>query len=126
MTAISPFDFIKSINSKTYKEDIAGFSPYLTNKVYSVHEHWVHLANAINLLGNSRLSPRAIYDFYFCVIPKNRRWLAYPKTIKDPKTVGYLMEWFGVNEQQARDYLDLIEKDELKEIITYFEKRGVK
>lgn len=107
-------------------EDISGFNPWITAKVYSVHENWVRLANAINLLGSNKLSPRAIYDFYYYTVPRNKRWLPYPKTAKDPIQVQYVMEWFGVNEMVAKDYIDLLDKKELKKITDAFEKRGVR
>lgn len=126
MQKLSPFDYIKSINSKNYIDDISGFNAWITNKVYSVHQNWVFLANSIQLLGSNKLPPRAIYDFYFYSIPKNTRFLKYPKGTKDPDVIRYLMSWFRCNEQVAKEYHDLIDKKELKQIINFNEKRGVK
>ena len=124
-TKPNPFDYIKSINSKNYMEDISGFNAYITAKVYSVDKNYVFLANSIQLLGSNKLPPRVIYDFYYYSIPKNKRFLRWPKTEKDPKEIEYIMTWFGCNEQVAKDYHELIDKKELKEIINYNEKRGV-
>lgn len=123
---LTPFDYIRSINSKNYMEDISAFSPWLTNKIYSVHKNWVFLANSIQLLGSNKLPLRAIYDFYFYTIPKNERFLKYPKNVKDPKVIKYIQAWFGCNEQVAKEYHELIDKKELKQIVDYNEKRGVK
>lgn len=123
---MNPFDYIKSINSKNYLEDLSGFNLWITFKVYSVDPSYVFAVNAINLKGIHKLPKRAVYDFFFYTIPKNRKWLKYPKSTKELKQVSYIMEWFGCNEMIAKDYYELLEKEELKEICNYFEKRGMK
>ena len=123
---MNPFDYIKSINSKNYIEDISGFSYWLTFKVYSVDPGYVFLVNALNKRGIHKLSKRAVYDFLFYTIPKNRKFLKYPKSLKQVNNVKYLMEYYGVNENIANDYYELIEPEEMKEIKEYFIKRGLK
>jgi hypothetical protein len=122
---LSPFDHIKSINQKVYMEDLSGFVPFITMMNYSAGSlHYCFLANALNKIGMHRLPKRMIYDFFFYAVPKNSKWLKYPKKQHDEKDVKYLQEWFECDEKSARTSLEIIDKDELKEIREFFESRG--
>lgn len=123
---MNPFDYIKSINQKTSIEDFSGFSAYLTNRVFSVDPAYVHLANQLNMREVHRLPKKAIFDCYNNIIPKNKKWLQYPKIEKAEKEINYIMKHFQVTEHQAKIYLGLINKDELQDITDFFEKRGVR
>lgn len=123
----TPWDYINSITNKQYQDDISGFSPYLTNKYFSASETLVHLANgAPNLIGAHVLPKRAVYDYYYYVVPKRRMFLKFPKALKVTKDLKYIMDYYNVNERVARDYMEILDKKELKEIKDYFEKRGIK
>ena len=126
MSTKSPFHFIKSINQKDYQEDLKGFVPYITGMVYSMHPKWIQYAEDMNLIGSHRLPIRAIYDYYYYGVPKNKEFLGYPKGTKASKNIKYLMEYFVINEEVASDYLDMIDKKELKGIVEIFEKQGLK
>jgi len=122
-----PWDYINSITNKDYQEDISNFSPFLTARFFSTHPSFVHLANGSpNLIGSHRLPKRAIYDYYYHVVPKRRMFLKYPKPLKELKEIEYIMKYYNVNERVAKDYRELLSKDELKKVIDFFEKRGLK
>jgi len=121
-----PFDYIKSIlNTKEYINDISGFIPFITNKLFSGDRDFVHIANIANGIGISRLPKIAIYDLYFYTIPKTKKWIKYPKNISEIKNTKYIMNYFGVREEVAKDYMKLLSKEEIKEIVNIFEKKGV-
>ncbi len=127
MAKIKPWDYINSITNKDYQTDISGFSPYLTNKYFSASDSLIHLANgSVNQIGAHVLPKRAIYDYYYYVVPKRRMFLKFPKALKTTKDAQYVMEYYNVNERVAKDYLEILSKKELKTIKDYFEKRGVK
>ncbi len=126
MSAKSPFDFIKSLNQKDYQEDLKGFVPYITGMVYSMHPEWIKIAEDINLIGSHRLPIRVIYDYYYYGIPKNTKFLGYPKGVKATKNIKYLMEHFKINQEVAQEYLELIDKKDMKAIADIFEKQGIK
>lgn len=122
---LTPWDYIKSIRSKNYMEDLSGFSPFLTAMNYSAGDRlFCCLANELNRIGHHKLSKRAVYDFYYHTVPKNHRFIKYPKSAKDPKEVRYIQEWFGCDEKSAKTALEIIDKKELKEIKEFFENRG--
>jgi len=120
----TPFDYIKSINNKEFINDIVGFSSFIVNKVYSADAQFVFISNAINKKESHKLPPKCIYDFYYETIPKNRKWLKYPKSEKQLEHVKYIMEYYGCSEHNAKDYLELINKEELQDIIDYNKEKG--
>lgn len=123
----NPFEYAKSImNKETYFEDVSGFSAFLMGKLFSADQNFVSLANFLNRLGVHQLSKRAIYDFYYHIIPKSRRWLKYPKKEAELKNGKYLMEYFGIDENEAKDYLKILPKDDVKRIVNLYENQGVK
>ena len=118
-----PFDYVKSINNKEYIDGIDGFSPYMTHKIMSADKNFVMLANALNRIGNHKIPPKAIYDFYFHTVPKNKKWTAYPKSEKQLKEIRYVMEFYGITETTAKDYIELMDSEELERIIDFNEKQ---
>ena len=129
MTSIkrSPFDFVKSIRSKEeYLEDITGFSSYIVTSALSADAKNIHAINAINNSGGSKLSSRAVYDYYFYLLKKDPKFLKFPKTIKELNTIKYLMTYFQVNERIAKQYIELLSIEEIDEIRSYYEDVGVK
>lgn len=111
-----PFESIKSINSKKYQEDISKFNPFLTNKLFANDETFVQLASILNGKGFSKLPKRAIYDCYFYAIPKNRKFIKYPKGTKTDEDVKLISSHFQVNEIIAKRYLTLLPDSAIKEI----------
>jgi hypothetical protein len=124
---LTPFSYSKSIlNKKVYLEDMSEFSVFLMGKLFSVDQNFVSLANFLNRIGVHQLSKRAMYDFYFYTIPETRRFLKYPKKEVDLKTTKYLMEYYSIGEKEAKDYLELLPKEDVKRIVNLYEKRGIK
>lgn len=124
-TKLSPFDYIKSINQKNYMDDLSGFSPFLTAMNYSAGgEAYCFIANALNKIGMHKMSKRSIYDFYFYAIPQNKKWFKYPKKEKELKEIKHLQDWFGIDEKSAKTALELINEEELKTIIEFYENKG--
>lgn len=57
------------------------------------------------------------------------KYIAYPNMSKEPdsKVIGYLCQHFKINEEKAKEYLELIDEKELKEIVdmyTEYELKG--
>lgn len=120
-----PFDYSKSIvQTKEYMEDCSGFVPFLMAKLFSSHPDYVHIANMVNKTGSHLLSKRAVYDLYFYTIPQSKRWLKYPKKEAEFQRTKYIMEYFGVDESEARTYLEILPKEVVKEIVDIFQRRS--
>ena len=124
MTTPKPFEYSKSIlNSKEYMEDVSGFAPFLMGKLFSAHEDYVFIAGILNKNGANQLSKRAMYDLYFYTIPQSKRWLKYPKKESELQNTKYIMEYYTVDEREARAYLEILSKSEIKEIVDTIQRR---
>ena len=120
----NPFLYSKSILQKNYIDDPSGFVPFLMVKLFSASMNHVLLANAANHLGCGHVAKGALYDFYYYAVPQSSKWLKYPKKEAEIKKVKYLMEYYSVSERTAKDYLQILPNEDVKEITNYFEKRG--
>jgi len=122
----TPFDFISSILKKNVYlgEDLTGFSPYLTNKVFSNDYDSILMSNVLNNL--YQMEPKAVYDFWYYAIPKTNKFIKFPKSLKEMKEVQQVREYYQVNEIIAKEYIELMDDEEKKYIKKYFEERGIK
>lgn len=114
----NPFDYVKSINRHEYimkdSMDEGAYNPYLTNLAFSFHEDTIYAANMINR--NPELSHKMQYDFYYNIIkPRSRYHKYWPKKHPRHEKILLIMEKYKYNYTNARDIVDLIPDDELKE-----------
>jgi hypothetical protein len=126
--AVSPFDVVKSIfkKEKLQGEPITkDYSKWMVNKIFSCDQQLAILANELN---NEFVSNQMSYDCYFFGIPKNpSKYIPYlAKKAAAEKEMKYFMEYFGVNQNVAKQYQLLIGDDEKKTIAEFFENRGAK
>ena len=120
------FDIITCMFEKHYPsiEDINKHTNiYMINMVLSCDEHFVKLANEMSKL---KLTNKQYFDIMYYGLPKGKRYIKYiaskTKKLEDEK---YLQEWFGVSQDIARGYVELIDPKEMKEITEYYEHRGI-
>ena len=64
----SPFVYMTAIQNKTYPNDFAAYSPFLTNLGFSQRSETVLFANELNKYVD--LGEREQFDFYFHALPK--------------------------------------------------------
>lgn len=69
-------------------------------------------------------SPKDVYKLYLDVLPKKK---SFDKYIKgkgsdkyNDKVLQYLSKYFEVSEREVKDYLEILSKDEVIEIIQKF------
>ncbi|HBY64820.1 MAG TPA: hypothetical protein DEG42_00175 [Acholeplasmataceae bacterium] len=131
MAAKGLFDYLNAINKKSLPKDedkstfVKGFSPFIINRFMSCEPSFVFLANAMNM--NYGYTPEMVFDFYYLGVPKNNKFIKYnAKKEKAEKTIQYLMDWFKVNTDTAKQYATVISEEELGTITEYYENRGRK
>jgi hypothetical protein len=133
--SLSPFDVSKNLLNKDIhftNDDLKGYSAWMVNKIFSCHEQYAFIANALSRCGIndgvSRVTDRMNYDCYFYLIPKNPK-LYIPYSAKKPKAekeIQYIMEYYQCNQNDAKTYHKLMSEADMKAITEYFENRGVK
>lgn len=121
----SLFDYLKRLTNKTpideTKEQFEkDYNPWMINQFMSCDKQFIHLANAMNREGFTK---EMNFDFYDNAIPKVKRFIKYSaKKEKTEKTIQYVMEWYGCSQTVAKQYMEIISKEELDDIIHHFEK----
>ena len=97
------------------------FSPYIINRWLSVDKDFIEIVNVFQKYAIGTLEPREVYMWYRDVLPKGKRFNRYIKGKKDKKfnteLIDIMVTHFECSKSQVKDYLDLIAKDELIEIL---------
>lgn len=111
MAKLSPFEYIKTINSKSEKiEDLDGYVPFIVNRGMSYTIDTVLFANEVNM--NSHIDANLQYDFYFYGIPKKKR---YGKWIKKDilSNIDIIQENYRCSITRAIEYSGLLTPEQI-------------
>jgi len=121
------FDWINQILvKKTHwneftADDQKKFSPFIINRWLSMDKDFLEIVNFFQKYSIGTLEPREVYKWYCNMLPKGKRFNKYIKGKKDKKYNAELLDimviHFECSKSQVKDYLDLISKDELIEIL---------
>ena len=121
------FDWINQILvKKTHWNDFTEdeqkkFSPFIINRWLSMDKDFIEIVNYFQKYCIGTLEPREVYKWYCDMLPKGKRFNKYIKGKKDKKynteLIDIMVMHFECSKSQVKDYLDLIHKDELIEIL---------
>ena len=109
----SPFDYIKSIGNKKWRDDLHGYVKYVINLAFSMRSDTVHFANEMNKYDN--VSELEQYSFYFHGMPKNSYFAKWQKMQKTDG-VDEVAEHYGISKRAAVEYCKVLTPEQLKEI----------
>ena len=97
------------------------FSPFIINRWLSMDKDFIEIVNYFQKYSIGTLEPREVYKWYCDMLPKGKRFNKYIKGKKDKKynteLIDIMVQHFECSKSQVKDYLDLIHKDELIEIL---------
>ena len=97
------------------------FSPFIINRWLSMDKDFLEIVNFFQKYSIGTLEPREVYKWYCNMLPKGKRFNKYIKGKKDKKynteLIDIMVQHFECSKSQVKDYLDLIAKDELIEIL---------
>ena len=97
------------------------FSPFIINRWLSMDKEFLEIVNYFQKYSIGTLEPREVYKWYCDMLPRGKRFNKYIKGKKDKKYNTELLDimvmHFECSKLQIQDYLDLIHKDELIEIL---------
>ena len=97
------------------------FSPFIINRWLSMDKDFLEIVNFFQKYSIGTLEPREVYKWYCDMLPKGKRFNKYIKGKKDKKynteLIDIMVMHFECSKSQVKDYLDLIVKDELIEIL---------
>ena len=97
------------------------FSPFIINRWLSMDKEFLEIVNVFQKYSIGTLEPREVYKWYCDILPKGKRFNKYIKGKKSKKynteLVDMISNYFECSKLQTRDYLELIHKNELIEIL---------
>ena len=97
------------------------FSPFIINRWLSMDKDFLEIVNYFQKYSIGTLEPREVYKWYCDMLPKGKRFNKYIKGKKDKKynteLIDIMVMHFECSKSQVKDYLDLIAKSELMEIL---------
>ena len=97
------------------------FSPFIINRWLSMDKDFIEIVNYFQKYSIGTLEPREVYKWYCDMLPRGKRFNKYIKGKKDKKynteLIDMVVTHFECSKLQAQDYLGLIDKDELIEIL---------
>ena len=97
------------------------FSPFIINRFLSMDKDFLEIVNYFQKYSIGTLEPREVYKWYCDMLPRGKRFNKYIKGKKDKKynteLIDIMVQHFECSKSQVKDYLDLITKDELMEIL---------
>ena len=97
------------------------FSPFIINRWLSMDKDFLEIVNFFQKYSIGTLEPREVYKWYCNMLPKGKRFNKYIKGKKDKKynteLIDIMVRHFECSKSQVKDYLDLIAKSELIDIL---------
>ena len=103
------------------KDEQKKFSPFIINRWLSMDKDFLEIVNYFQKYSIGTLEPREVYKWYCDMLPRGKRFNKYIKGKKDKKynteLIDIMVTHFECSKSQVKDYLDLIAKDELIEIL---------
>ena len=102
------------------------FSPFIINRWLSMDKDFIEIVNVFQKYAIGTLEPREVYKWYCDILPKGKRFNKYIKGKKykkyDKELVGIISNHFECSKLQTKEYLELIDKEELKSILEMYGK----
>ena len=125
----SLFDYISDLSTdKNYlfNEDVnKNYVPFMVNRGFGQHIDTILLANEMNKRAN--ISKLMHHDFYFYSIDKKKRYGKWAKSnVPDEDLIKFVQEKYSVNYNVALMYVELYDKQQLKDLIKEATEKGGK
>ena len=103
------------------EDEQKSFNTFIINRWLSMDKEFIEIVNYFQKYSIGTLEPREVYKWYCDMLPKGKRFNKYIKGKKDKKynteLLNIMVMHFECSKSQVKDYLDLIAKNELIEIL---------
>lgn len=100
------------------EEEIKNINPFMLNKYLSQNKDYIDIINYIQFIPYEE--KEKYYKIYNNLIPLKKVWLQLPKSKdKQPNKdlLNYLVKYFECSQKEIKDYLSLMDKQQVKEIL---------
>jgi hypothetical protein len=112
------FDHIKNITTikDSYLGD-EGWNNWMINRYLSMDQEYCEVVNIIQK-NTWQMKGEHLYNLYKDLIPKQYVYLKYIKATNKkeykPEEVDAVSAYYNISKREAKEYIDLIDKDELE------------
>ena len=100
------------------------FSPFIINRWLSMDKEFIEIVNYFQKYAIGTLESREVYKWYCDVLPKGKRFNRYIKGKKykkyDKELVKIIISYFECSIIQAQEYIEILDKDEMKQILIMY------
>lgn len=104
--------------------DKKSFTPFIINRWLSMNMGLLPIINVLQKYTIGLLSARDVYKVYLDFLPKQKTFDKYIKGSKSSKynkeVLEYLSKWYGVSHREVTDYLEILSKDDVINILTKY------
>ena len=132
---MNPFDHLKNLHTKKRTwdnfndEEKKSFNVFIINKALSMNPNYLGIVNMVqNFTGlNQILSQKEVFNLYYSLLPNKFRfykWIKGEKTKKEKEKAEYLAMHFEVSIREAYDYLKILDKKTINQIIRNYENKS--
>lgn len=91
---------------------------FMLLRALSQYQDCVGIANIANEKLHNKVASKLLYDFLFYGVPKKKRYSGkWGKQTKQIKELEVIQQAFQCNTKVAKEYMELIPKDELKALV---------
>ena len=105
-------------------EEQKKFSPFIINRFLSMDTELIEIVNMFQPYAIGTLEPKDVYEFYRNLFPKGKRYNKYIKGKKskkyDKELINVLVNHFKCSKLHIQQYLELMSKEELIEILELY------
>jgi len=112
-----PWDYFSESDQKS-------FNTFIINRWLSMDKEFIEIVNYFQEYSIGTLESREVYRWYCNVLPKGKRFNKYIKGKKvkkyDKELIKILIKHFECSKIEVQEYIGLISKDELGEILEMY------
>ena len=124
---MTPFDYLKLVHNKKVKwedlneEEQKSWNTFIINRALSFNSNYIDIVNNVQPHTGGQLTPAEIFKYYQNMLPNNfrfQKWIKGKKEKKyNPQLLALLSGYFECSCKQAEDYLNIIKKKDLKNLL---------
>ena len=107
------------------EEDHKSFNTFIINRFLSMNGEWIEIVNVLQQY-TIGMESKDVYILYINLIPKGKKFLKYIKGKMDKKynkeLIKILCNHFECSKLQVTQYMDLLVKEQLKNILALYGK----
>lgn len=113
--AVELKDWINSITftKEDLSEHISDYPHYIVNRILGADRSLVLLVNELNK--RYMMQPIMQYKFLLHAVPRKKRFNPYLKKTKD-SNVDFIKEYFNISTEKAKEYLSVLETEQIQDI----------